>query len=1395
MNELTPEPQATRLLKSLAFLARWTLALLLLAWVLFAASWGTLHLVIVPRIGELRPQLEAAATRLIGVPVRIESITGYSTNLLPAFELGNVRLLDPRGREALRLPRVLVSLSPRALLNLKFDQVLVDSPVLDVRRLSDGRIQVAGLDLSQGSAVGSDDAVLDAIFSQPEFVIRHGQVVWTDEMRAVPPLALSAVDVVLRNRARVHEMRLDATPPSEWGERFGLRARFEQPFLARGDGRWKEWTGQVYADFARIDLAQFKRYVDRGFDVDQGQGAVRAWVDIQRAQVTGATADIALADMAVRLAPDLEPLQLASVSGRLSGKFAPDAREFVTQGLAFDTRDGIHWPGGNLSFKQQLASAARPATGDLQADRLDLAALAQIAGRLPLDTSLRAALGLHRPSGQIDKLRLRWQQAVGQASTYQAEGRMQQLSVRAAPDTSGARRGTPESIGTPGVQGISAEFSFSESGGKAALLMQDGSVDLPGVFEEALVPFGRLSGDLSWQVRGDKLQVQLARLRFANADADGELELKWQTSDPARSASKSRFPGMLDMQGKLTRANATRVHRYLPLVLEPEVRNYVRDAVQAGTASDVRFKVRGDLWDLPFPDARQGEFLVSAQIGGATLAYVPRSLQPGDAKPWPAATRLTGTLVIDRQSLMVRGANSALAGSPMVQITKADALIADLAKASVVAVNLEARGPLSELLAFANNSPIASMTEQALAPLSGTGEAELRLKLEVPIDDPDRTRVQGSLQLQGNDVQVSPDLPRLARARGAIGFTENGVSVNALQARWLGGDVRIDGGTVPPSAAVAGGERAAPAMGFRLQGTASAEGLRQAREFGFVPRIAQYLMGSAAYSASVGWRSGLPDVAVNSTLVGMALNLPVPLGKPAEAALPLRLEFGPARDASGALVRQQDQWLVQLGRVASARYLRDTTEPEPRVLRGAIAVGLAEAEPPALPREGVTANIRLDTVDVDAWDRLLPQFPGSVAEAAGAKQQPSASAADSSYWPTNLALRARNFTASGRTLHDLVAGGSREGGRWRANLEARELNGYLEYQQPNDQGAGRLYARLSRLTLAGASANEVESLLSEQPQSIPALDIVVEEFDLRGKKLGRVEVEAVNRAVAGHGAVAREWRLNRFDVIAPDAVFRATGNWAALNAQTADAGAAAVPARGGKRAQEQRRTVMNFQLDIQNAGELLARLGMKDVVRRGKGQMQGQIAWAGSPLSLDYASLGGNFKVNIENGQFLKAEPGLAKLLGVLSLQSLPRRLMLDFRDVFSEGFAFDFFRGDVRIDQGIAHSDNLQMKGINAAVLMDGQADLSRETQNIRVLIVPEINAGTASLIAAAINPAVGLGTILAQFVLRQPLIDAATQEIHIDGSWVEPRIRRAGAKTGTDGNVEPTAPSAVNR
>jgi uncharacterized protein YhdP len=209
---------------------------------------------------------------------------------------------------------------------------------------------------------------------------------------------------------------------------------------------------------------------------------------------------------------------------------------------------------------------------------------------------------------------------------------------------------------------------------------------------------------------------------------------------------------------------------------------------------------------------------------------------------------------------------------------------------------------------------------------------------------------------------------------------------------------------------------------------------------------------------------------------------------------------------------------------------------------------------------------------------------------------------------------------------------------------------------------------------------------------------------------------------------------------------------------------------------------MDFKLQLADSGAWLDRLGTSKAIRGGKGQLSGQISWTGSPFAIDYPSLAGQVNVAIDAGQFLKAEPGAARLLGVLSLQSLPRRLSLDFRDVFQEGFAFDNVTGDVTIAQGVAKTNNLRMRGVQALVLMEGSADIERETQDLRVVVVPEINAGTAALAYAVINPAVGLGAFLAQTLLRKPLMQASTREFKVSGPWVDPKVEQVQRKFSDD-------------
>ncbi|MBS0493300.1 MAG: TIGR02099 family protein [Proteobacteria bacterium] len=1343
-----PSSHPSRQLRLVAGCARWALALLVALWLLLAAAWGALHGWIVPRIGDYRLELQAQAERALGVPVRIAAITARSEGLIPTVELSGVALLDAQGREALQLRRVVLALSPRSLLRLGFEQIYIEGPELDIRRAADGRITMAGLDFNTNAQ--GDSRAADWLFAQTEVALRGGTLRWTDEQRAAAPLALADVDLVLRNGGWRHALRLDATPPPEWGERFSVRGSFRQPLLTTHGGNWKRWNGELYAMFAQVDVSRLNQVADLGaWRVSEGRGALRGWVQVQRGQPVGATVDMALDEVNATLGEKLQPLMLRQLTGRLEGRRLEGGFDLGARNLQFEADDGLRWSSGNLQLRHLARGAAGQEEGALQADSLDLAAMAQIASRLPLDDAAHALLQTYAPRGMVQQLQAGWHGPLQQPQQYQLRARVSGLAL--------AAQGQAPKVA--GLSGANLNLDLTQKGGRAELAMADGALLLPGVFEDPVLPLQRLSATVLWQIEGQRIAVQSNDLRFANADAEGQARLAWRTADAATSPARARLPGLLEVTGNLTRADGTRVHRYLPLAIPAETRHYVRDAIQAGSASEVQFRVKGDLHDFPYGHAPgRGEFHIAARVAGVTYAYVPPSLlAPGD-RPWPVLADLAGELVFDRASMLVRNATGSFAGQPAVRIPKVGAKIADL-EHSVVEVDGQVRGPLQDMLGLVSGSHISQLTQGALDRATASGAADLQLALKLPLAKLAQSSVRGSVTLAGNEVRFVPEAPTVTAARGAVQFTETGFTLAGVQGRALGGEVRLEGGM----GVVPAGAPPDSAVRVRVRGSASAEGLRATPQLGLLARLGQHASGSTAYTLNLGVRRGQAQIEVHTDLVGMALAAPAPLGKSAQAPLAVRFDnrLTPEAAASDS-APLQNQLTLELGDVARLDYVRALNGEQARVLRGAVSVGLPAAQAMALPQQGVAANAQLDELDVDAWsDWLGPQQAAAGGVGAAGEQSQD-------YLPDRLALRAGTLVLQGRSLHEVVAGVSRAGAAWRANVTARELDGFVEYRAA-EGGAQQeaLHARLSRLALPQSSESQVNALLdAQQPARLPALDIAVQDFELRGRRLGRLDIEARNRATQDG---QREWLLSRFNLTAPEASFSSSGSWALI---------------GGAGQAAERRTRMDFALDIRDSGALLARFGMDGVLRRGKGSIAGQVGWQGSPLSPDYLSMTGQVHVDVEAGQFLKADPGLAKLLGVLSLQSLPRRFALDFRDVFSEGFAFDFVRGDVRIDKGVASTNNLQMKGVSAAVLMEGKADIEHETQDLHVVVVPEINAMTASLVATAINPVVGLGSFLAQVFLRGPLIQAATQEFHIDGTWAEPRVERIQARKAKPGD-----------
>jgi uncharacterized protein (TIGR02099 family) len=510
-------------------------------------------------------------------------------------------------------------------------------------------------------------------------------------------------------------------------------------------------------------------------------------------------------------------------------------------------------------------------------------------------------------------------------------------------------------------------------------------------------------------------------------------------------------------------------------------------------------------------------------------------------------------------------------------------------------------------------------------------------------------------------------------------------------------------------------------MRATLTGRINADNVRKAGG----PSWMQHLKGSTEWRGALTIRKKVPELVIESSLQGIASSLPAPLAKSATEPMPLRIErryVGP----------QQDRLIVALGDVVKADLARRSDGRHTIVERGAVRLG--GGEPGALDRPGVWVRGSLKRLDIDEWLAFGREGDSDVALPI-----------------TGADVRLGQVEFLGRRFGELAIAMSPQPGALQLAFAGGEIEGTATWR---GEGKGRLVARLKKLTLPPSDAKPVVATskpASGKPKELPALDFIVENFQHGQKQLGRLEVNAVPQD--------RDWRIERLRLSNADSTISADGLWQGW--------------------QTQPRTQLSVRMEVTDIGKTLTRWGYPPGVRRGTAKIDGQLSWAGSPADFDYPTLAGQLVVEAASGQFVRLEPGLAKLLGILSLQALPRRISLDFRDVFSEGFAFDNISGALKIDRGVASAENFRMQGPSARVAMSGDVDLARETQKLKVRVVPHLSDSVSIAGALIGGPVAGVAAFLAQKILKDPIEQLIAFEYNVTGSWSDPKVAKVERPT----------------
>lgn len=1328
------------------------------AYFIFCVLFLTVRYAVLPNIS--KPYVEQWVTREIGQTVSIGTFRASWEGLRPTLVLGDVKIRDKLGRAALTLPGVSATVSWWSLAGaFRLHYLEIDRPDLDIRRDVDGNLYVAGILVP---TTGKNDGKgLDWLLLQKEIVIHDGRVRWNDNQRNAPELPLNGVNLVVHNHWRHHEFAFKATPPATMAGPLDLRGAFDHPFAHRSSDATR-WKGEVYVDLPNTDLAAWKTYFPYPLEIQQGHGSVRSWLDFDRAKVVDFTADLNLADTIVRLQKDLPLLNLDQLSGRVSVQEEIDAKSedgtptfgmnghaIALTNFSMRTNDGLVLPLTSVSESFVPARNGVEAKTGISATVLDLQTLAIVAERLPLRADQRQMLAGIAPRGQVRDFSAHWQGSYPAFSAYDVKGQFIGLSLKAQ----AARPARPK-IGKlpaqaalpfiPGFENLTGHVEMNDHGGIVNLDSDKFQVELPGVFDDPLVPFDKLKLRATWVNQDkDKYLVQINSMDLVQEGLVASLSGTYLTA-PIQQHGKS--PGIVDLTGHIAEFDVKKLDHYLPVQTNPQFRSWITGALVGGSAQDVVITVKGDLKDFPFrtetpAEKPKGEFTVVGKIVDGVLNYEPnRYLKDGKSPTWPLLEDIQGTIAFNRARMEINAERARTHGATFSAVK---AVLPDFAPPkNILDIDGTATGTLEDFVGYTRDSVVQDMIGGFTNDTKAGGNAKLALKLQLPLSDMLHSKVLGKLQFTNDDINLFAGLPQLSATNGSLEFTEKGFTLNGIRANFLGGAVTVSGGGPPETTVV------------KAEGSLSADGLRR-----FAPASLQHLVqrigGSTRYDVTVNVKKNRADVIVASTLQGLAVNLPAPLHKDAGEALPTRFEMTGSSPIDAAVAREEIK--LSVGSGIAARYERERGAEKNAVwhtVRGGIAVNA----PVATPTSGVLLNVNMKSLNVDAWLDLA----GSLSQQDKPRENGSpVDAPDLSEFiaPDVMAARATEMIIFKRKLDNVVLGATLEKDVWQANIDSAQASGYITYSAKADQGKGKVTANLSSLIVPQELASEVTELLGGKntTSELPALDIKADNFDLFGKHLGHLELAANNVRRAN----SNEWQIRNLLVSNADAALKVTkGTWTSREGDN--------------------RSSLTYSMDIIDAGGLLTRLGFPGLLNGGKeGKMDGDINWNGAPYSLDYSSLSGNIHLNMGKGQFLKEGPGAAKLLGVLSLQSLPRRLTLDFRDVFSEGFAFDGVTMDATISKGVFNTQNLKMHGLDATVLLDGSADINKETENLHVAVIPQLDATGASVVYGfLVNPAIGLGSFLAQLFLKAPLAKALTHEYQVTGPWKEPVVTKLERK-----------------
>jgi len=681
-------------------------------------------------------------------------------------------------------------------------------------------------------------------------------------------------------------------------------------------------------------------------------------------------------------------------------------------------------------------------------------------------------------------------------------------------------------------------------------------------------------------------------------------------------------------------------------------------------------------------------------------------------RDWPAAEDLSGTLEFVNAHFAAQGGGRVLGN-------RSDDLRVAIGDLRTGEFTLQANtiGPLDQLLAFLNAAPlIAGYLGEDFGRLeSPSGTGAVSVDLLVPLRNREAYQLTAGLSIVDGEIAYRGFEPRVTGIQGSLSLTDGVLRGAGLQAVFLDGPVTA-------SVDVAG------APGYRvridLDGEVTIDAVAAAFDLPFPELLAGQTgwQGTLLIPAVQGEASLPPRITVDSNLSGVALRFPEPFAKP--PGEPSNLEVDLLFPKGGF---EMSGYLGATRRFILEFDANPANEGKFQFRRAALRFGGALPELHA--ERGVTLDGSLPLLRVDDWLAL---------SGGGSTQR--------SEWSGVFAgadLDVADLAVFGQQLGSTKVTARRRTDDWQFELDSDAIAGTLLV--PIDLASDpKVVAIMRRLYLNAEGGPATRPI---DPRELPGVQLHADEFGVGQRQLGRLDAEILSDPLG--------LRLVSFESATDSFSAQGSGGWFVGSEGATSRFAVSVAST--------------------NVAKMLEQLGFAPFVEAESAEVTASVYWPGPPSGDWLDHLSGDLALRAEKGSLIDVTPGGAgRAMGLLSITALPRRLALDFRDVFNRGLVFDDITADFVVVDGNAYTDNLKLTGPVAEVGIIGRTGLRDRDYRQQAVITAEPGNMLPTVGALIGGPTVAAALLIFTRIFKKPLRGIGRASYCVTGSWQEPTVER---------------------